>query len=125
VTNGLNENLEAILGKTFNRFTTKGSCTWNITHNPEVLQSESCILSGGDHLLFKYRKEKTCDKTTTTTTTTTTTMTTTMTTTTTTTVTTTMTATMTTTMTKSTTTTTTLRMPILNFHEKSENVSLE
>jgi outer membrane protein assembly factor BamA len=36
VTNGLKKNLEAITGKTFNRFTTKKkSCTCNITHNTE------------------------------------------------------------------------------------------
>jgi len=35
IVNGLKKNLEATAGKTFNRFTTKDSCTCNITHNTE------------------------------------------------------------------------------------------
>ena len=35
VTRSLRENLEDIPGKKFNRFTTKDSYTWNITHNTE------------------------------------------------------------------------------------------
>ena len=41
-------------GKTFNRFTTKDSYTWNITHNiQKVLQSENGSLSIGDRRWFK------------------------------------------------------------------------
>jgi len=35
VTKGSRKNLEAIPGNTFNRFTSKDSCTGNITHNTE------------------------------------------------------------------------------------------
>jgi len=35
VTRSLRKNLEAATGKTFDRFTTKDSYTWNITHNTE------------------------------------------------------------------------------------------
>ena len=35
VTRSLRKNLEAIPGKTFDRFTTKDSYNWNITHNTE------------------------------------------------------------------------------------------
>jgi hypothetical protein len=35
VTRSLRKNLEAVPGKHFNSFTTKDSCTWNITHNTE------------------------------------------------------------------------------------------
>ena len=35
VTRSLRKNLEAVPGKTLNRFTTKDSYTWNITHNTE------------------------------------------------------------------------------------------
>jgi len=34
VTRSLRKNLEAVPG-TFDRFTTKDSCTWNITHSTE------------------------------------------------------------------------------------------
>jgi hypothetical protein len=35
VTKGLKKSFESRTGKTFNRFTTKDSYTWNITHNTE------------------------------------------------------------------------------------------
>ena len=35
VTRSLRKNLEAVTRKTFDRFTTKDSYTWNITHNTE------------------------------------------------------------------------------------------
>jgi hypothetical protein len=35
VTRSLRKNLEAVPGKTFDRFSSKNSCTWNITHNTE------------------------------------------------------------------------------------------
>ena len=35
VTRSLRKNLEAVPGKTFDRFTTEDSCTWNSTHNKE------------------------------------------------------------------------------------------
>jgi len=35
VTRSLRKNLEAVPGKKFDRFTTKDSYTWNITHNTE------------------------------------------------------------------------------------------
>ena len=45
--------------KTFDRFTTKDSYTWNITHNTEkVLQCEAWSLSSGDHRWFKRSTRK-------------------------------------------------------------------
>ena len=35
VTRSLRKKFESSTGKTFDRFTTKDSCTWNITHNTE------------------------------------------------------------------------------------------
>ena len=39
--------------KTFDRFTTKDSYAWNITHNTKVLQCETGSLSGGNHRWLK------------------------------------------------------------------------
>ena len=44
--------------QTFNSFTTKDSCTWNITHNTESTASETRSLSSGDHRRLKGRSTK-------------------------------------------------------------------
>jgi hypothetical protein len=44
--------------KTFDRFPTENSYTWNITHNTEVLQCETSSLSGGCHRWFKRSTRK-------------------------------------------------------------------
>ena len=41
--------------KTFIRFNTKDSCTGNITHNTEILQTDTWVMSGGDSFGFKRR----------------------------------------------------------------------
>ena len=40
--------------RTFNRFTTKDSCTWNITHNTE----STAVWNGGDHRWMKSRSTR-------------------------------------------------------------------
>jgi hypothetical protein len=51
VTGTVKKNLE-VTRKTFSRFTTKDSCTWNITHNMERSQNS------GDRCWFKRRSTR-------------------------------------------------------------------
>ena len=64
VTRSLRKNLEAVPGKTFDRFTTKESCTWNITHNTESTAVGSLKPErwGSPLVQEKYQEEKACDK---------------------------------------------------------------
>jgi len=50
--------------KTFDRFTTKDSCTWNITHNMEstAVRSLKPERWGPPLVQEKYQEEKACDK---------------------------------------------------------------
>ena len=63
-----NEKLKEKFGnctrKTFDRFTTKDSYTWNITHNTEstAVWSLKCEQWGSPLVQEKYREEKACDK---------------------------------------------------------------
>ena len=60
----LKEKFGICIRKTFDRFTTKDSYTWNITHNTE--STAVCSLKperwGSPPLQEKYRAEKACDK---------------------------------------------------------------
>jgi len=60
----LKEKFENCTRKTFDRFTTKDSCTWNITHNTE--STAVCSLKteqwGSPLVQEKYQEEKACDK---------------------------------------------------------------
>jgi hypothetical protein len=52
VTRSLRKKFGSCTRKTFDRFSTKDGCTWNVTHNTEstaVLKPERC----GDHCWFK------------------------------------------------------------------------
>jgi len=60
----LKEKFGSCTGKTFDRFTTKDSCTWNITHNTEStavwsLKRERWV---SPLVQEKYREEMACDK---------------------------------------------------------------
>jgi hypothetical protein len=60
----LKEKFGSCTRKTLDRFTTKDSCTWNITHNTEStavcsLNPERC---GSPLFQEKYQEEKACDK---------------------------------------------------------------
>ena len=60
-----NEKLKEKFGrKTFDRFTKKDSCTWNITHNTEsaAVRSLKPEQWGSPLVQEKYQEEKTCDK---------------------------------------------------------------
>ena len=52
---GLKKRFEAMPEKAFNRFTTKDSCTWNITLMRKVLQCETWSPSSVDHRWFRRR----------------------------------------------------------------------
>jgi PBP1b-binding outer membrane lipoprotein LpoB len=58
------EKFGSCTGKTFDRFTTKDSYTWNITHNAECTAVWNLKLERWGSLLVqeKYRGEKACDK---------------------------------------------------------------
>ena len=60
VTRSLRKNLEAVLGKTFDRFITKDSSTWNITHNTEstAVRSLKPERWGSPLAQEKYQEEK-------------------------------------------------------------------
>ena len=64
VTRSLRKNLEAATGKTFDRFTTKDSYTWNITHNTESTAVWSLKRERWRSPLVqkKYQAEKACDR---------------------------------------------------------------
>ena len=64
VTRILRKNLEAVPEKTFDGFTTKGSYTWNITHNTEstAVRSLKPERWGSPMVQEKYREEKACDR---------------------------------------------------------------
>jgi hypothetical protein len=49
----LKEKSVSCTGKTFDRFTTAGSCTGNITHNTESTAVWNLSVSGGGHRWFK------------------------------------------------------------------------
>jgi hypothetical protein len=63
-----NEKLKAKFGiytrKTFDRFTTKDSYTWNITHNMEstAVQGLKPERWGSPQVQENYQEEKACDK---------------------------------------------------------------
>jgi hypothetical protein len=60
----LKENFGSCSRKTFDRFTTKDSCTWNITHNTESTAVWSLNPERWGSLLVQenYQEEKACDK---------------------------------------------------------------
>ena len=60
----LEENFGSCTRKTFDRFTTKDSYTWNITHNAESTGVWSLKPErwGSPLVQEKYQKEKVCDK---------------------------------------------------------------
>ena len=64
VTRSLRKNLEAVTRKTFDRFTTKDSYTWNITQNTEstAMRSLKPEWWGSPLVQKKYQVEKACDK---------------------------------------------------------------
>jgi len=51
--NRFNQKFGSCTKKTFDRFITKDSCTWNITHITESTAVRSLKVSGGDHRWFK------------------------------------------------------------------------
>ena len=60
----LKEDFGSCTRKTLNRFTTKDSYTWNITHNTESTAVWSLKLErwGSPLVQEKYQEEKACDK---------------------------------------------------------------
>ena len=64
VTRSLRKNLENYTRETFDRFTTKDSSTWNITHNTEstAVWSLKPEWWGSPLAQEKYQEEKACDK---------------------------------------------------------------
>jgi len=62
--NKLKEKFGNCTRKTFDRFTTKDSHTWNITHNKEstALRSLKPEQWGSPLVQEKYQEEKACDK---------------------------------------------------------------
>jgi hypothetical protein len=60
----LKEKPGSYTGKTFDRFTTADSYTWNVTHNTEstAVLNLKCEWWGAAVVREKYREEKACDK---------------------------------------------------------------